>query len=67
MSTVPAPRSRPRGDSVVSVSKVVVRLTVLLALVVAVAAAIGLFASGGPGPHGTTPGSSGSATAAPTR
>jgi hypothetical protein len=36
---------------VVSPSRVVVRLTLALAVVATVAAAVGLFASGGPGPH----------------
>jgi hypothetical protein len=51
MSTTAPIRSRPLERSVVSVSKVVVVLTVVLAVVVTVAAAVGLFASGGPGPH----------------
>ncbi len=41
-------RSRP---GVVAVSPLVVRLSVLLAVVAAVAAALGLFLTGGPGPH----------------
>jgi hypothetical protein len=51
MSTAAPTRSLQAEGRIVSVSKVVVRLTVLLAIVVAIAAAIGVFASGGPGPH----------------
>ena len=51
MSTTTPTRLRPLAPSVVSVSTVVVRLTVLLAAVVSVVAAVRVFASGGPGHH----------------
>ena len=54
MSTTVGSRSQSLDRSVVSVSSLVVRLTVLLAVVVTVVAAVGLLASGGPGPHEVT-------------
>jgi hypothetical protein len=51
MSTSDAHRPISRGAGIVSPSRLVVRVTVTLAIVVAVAAALGLFSSGGPGPH----------------
>jgi hypothetical protein len=51
MSTTALAPSVAPDTCLVGPSTLVVRLTVLLAIVVAVAAAAGLFASGGPGPH----------------
>jgi hypothetical protein len=51
MSAAAPTRPLPPESSVVSASKLVVRLTLVLAVVVAIAATVGLFASAGPGPH----------------
>lgn len=51
MSTTAQQPTVASDTPLVAPSSVVVRLTVLLAIVVAVVAAVGLFASGGPGPH----------------
>ena len=51
MSRIVPHRPVARDNRLVAPSKVVARLTVLIAVVAAVAAAVGLFASGGPGPH----------------